>query len=54
VKECVQCGTDMIAPAWVEHLSDHCVRSVWSCEACGYELEDLVHLSAQVIDSLHK
>jgi hypothetical protein len=50
VKECVQCGADMIAPAWAEHLSDQCVRNVWSCEACGYELEDLVDFSAQTID----
>jgi hypothetical protein len=50
VKECAQCGADMIAAAWAEHLSDHCVRNMWSCEACGYELEDLVDLSAQATD----
>jgi hypothetical protein len=49
VKECVQCGADMIAAARAEHLSDHCVRNVWSCEACGYELEDLVDVPAQAI-----
>jgi DNA-directed RNA polymerase subunit M/transcription elongation factor TFIIS len=47
VKECSQCGAVMIAPAWAEHLSDQCVRNVWSCEACGYELEVLVDLSMQ-------
>jgi hypothetical protein len=36
-KECVQCGANMIAPTWSEHLSEHCVRNVWSCEACGYQ-----------------
>ena len=52
VSECAQCGADMIAPKWSEHLSDHCVRNVWSCEACGYQFEDLVYLSAQPADSL--
>jgi hypothetical protein len=42
VGECAQCGVEMIAPKWAEHVSDHCVRNVWSCEACGYQFEDLV------------
>jgi ribosomal protein S27AE len=50
VKECSQCGAVMIAPTLAEHLSDQCVRNVWSCEACGYELKDLVDLSAQTTD----
>jgi hypothetical protein len=37
----------MIATALAEHLSDHCVRNVRSCEACGFEHEDLIDLSAQ-------
>jgi ribosomal protein L37AE/L43A len=53
VSECAQCGAEMIAPKWSEHLSDQCVRNVWSCEACGYQFEDLVYLSAQATDSLH-
>ena len=44
VKECVQCGANLIAPARAEHLSDHCVRNVWSCDACGHLFEDLVYL----------
>jgi ribosomal protein L37AE/L43A len=52
VSECAQCGAEMIAPKWSEHLSDHCVRNVWSCEACGYQFEDLVYLSAQATDNL--
>jgi C4-type Zn-finger protein len=44
--ECPQCGGHMIAPDWSEHLSDHCVRNVWSCEACSYQFEDAVYLSA--------
>ena len=51
VSECAQCGAEMIAPKWSEHLSDQCVRNVWSCEACGYQFEDLVYLSLQTADS---
>ena len=46
VNQCAQCRADIIAPEWSEHLSDHCVRHVWSCEACGYQFEDTVYLSA--------
>jgi C4-type Zn-finger protein len=42
VKVCVRCGADMITPQWSAHLPDRCVRNVWSCEACGYQLEDTV------------
>jgi hypothetical protein len=40
VNQCAQCRADIIAPEWSEHLSDHCVRNVWACEACGYQFED--------------
>jgi len=46
VNDCAQCGADMIAPEGSEHLSDHCVQNVWPCEACGYQFEDAVYLSA--------
>lgn len=46
-KECVQCGANMIAPTWSEHLSEHCVRNLWSCEACGYKFEETIYLSAR-------
>src|SRR6516164_142516 len=42
VKQCAQCGANLIAAEWSEHLSDHCVRNVWSCDACGYQFEDTV------------
>jgi len=48
---CAQCGEDIIAPEWSEHLLEHCVRQVWSCEACGYRFEETVYLSAR---SAHK
>ena len=47
--ECPQCGGHMIAPDWSEHLSEHCVRNVWSCEACSYQFEDTVYLSAREV-----
>jgi ribosomal protein L37AE/L43A len=46
-KECVQCNANMIAPTRSEHLSEHCIRNVWSCEACGYQFEDTIYLYAQ-------
>jgi len=30
-----------------EHVSERCVRHVWSCEACGYEFETSVYLRAE-------
>jgi hypothetical protein len=33
-------------------VSDHCVRNVWLCEACGCEIKDTVYLSAQTVESL--
>jgi hypothetical protein len=51
-RKCAQCGTDMITPEWSEYLSDHRVRNVWSCEACGYQFEDTIYLSAhQLVDA---
>jgi hypothetical protein len=51
IKECVQCGANMIAPTWSEHLSEHCVRNTWSCEPCGYQFEDTIYLSALLADA---
>jgi C4-type Zn-finger protein len=49
--ECAQCGADIIAPEWSEHLSHQCVRNVWSCEVCGYRFEDTVYLSRELADN---
>jgi hypothetical protein len=48
--QCAQCGADIIAPGWSEHLSDYCIRHVWSCETCGYQFEDTICLSASESD----
>jgi C4-type Zn-finger protein len=47
--QCAQCGADLIAAAWSEHLPDSCVRNVWSCDACGYQFEDTVYLSTREV-----
>jgi ribosomal protein L37AE/L43A len=39
---CAQCGVKIVAPEWSEHVSDRCVRHLWSCEACGYQFETSV------------
>jgi hypothetical protein len=51
VNQCAQCQADIIAPEWSEHLSDCCIRHVWSCEACGYQFEDTVYLSGELADA---
>ena len=48
VNACARCGLDMIAPEWSGHVSDRCVRNVWSREACGYQFEDTVCFSALI------
>jgi ribosomal protein L37AE/L43A len=47
VNQCAQCGADIIAAEWSEHLTDHCIRNVWSCDACGYQFEDTIYLAAR-------
>jgi hypothetical protein len=49
--QCARCCAEIIAPEWAEHLSDNCVRNVWSCEACGYQFEDAVYLSRELADA---
>ena len=44
--ECPQCGADVIAPEWSEHVSAHCVRDTWSCDTCDFQFEEVVCLSA--------
>jgi primosomal protein N' len=47
LNQCAQCRTVIIAPECSEHLSDHRVRKVCSCEDCGYQFEDTVYLSGR-------
>ncbi len=43
--ECAQCGNALIAPVWSGHLSEHSIRHLWNCDACGYEYETTVYFS---------
>jgi ribosomal protein S27AE len=45
--ECAQCGSPVIAPTWSEHLSEHRVRHLWNCDACGYSYETVVFLAVR-------
>jgi hypothetical protein len=47
---CPQCGAEVIAPEWSEHVSAHCVRNTWSCEICDCQFEEAVYLSAPSAD----
>jgi predicted RNA-binding Zn-ribbon protein involved in translation (DUF1610 family) len=40
---CAQCGDALVAPQWSEHVSEHCVRHLWSCDECGYEFETSIY-----------
>jgi ribosomal protein L37AE/L43A len=46
IMKCAQCGADMIAPEWSEHVSERRVRNFWSCEACGDRFQDTVYFSS--------
>jgi hypothetical protein len=47
VNQCAQSGAAIIAAEWSEHLSDHCIRNIWSYDACEYQFEETVYLSAR-------
>jgi hypothetical protein len=39
---CAQCGGVLFMPEWSEYLTEHRVRHLWECDACGYRFETLV------------
>ena len=43
---CPQCSAWLLAPDWSEHLSERCVRHIWSCETCGYGFDTAVFFPA--------
>jgi hypothetical protein len=49
--KCPQCGADLIAPEWSQHVCDRCIRHVWSCDACGRRFQDLVCLPAPSLEN---
>ncbi len=50
---CAQCGAQIVAAVWSEHVNERCVRNVWSCEACGYEFETEAHFEPSNLMSYH-
>jgi ribosomal protein L37AE/L43A len=43
---CAQCGEQLIAARWSEHLTERCIRHVWECDVCGYQFETAVYVGA--------
>ena len=39
---CAQCGEVLFMPEWSEHVNEHRVRHLWSCDSCGYRFETVV------------
>ena len=44
---CAQCGEELFAPEWSEHVNERCIRHLWTCDACGYQFETTVYLGLQ-------
>ena len=41
---CPQCLYSLVAPDASQHISEHTIKHIWSCEACGTEFATLVKL----------
>lgn len=37
--ECQQCGARIFVSSWSEAITDHRIRDLWECVACGYVFE---------------
>ena len=44
---CPNCSSYVIAAIWSERVNEHCIRNVWSCDACGYEYETSAYFPAE-------
>jgi hypothetical protein len=42
--DCVQCGSELIAPEWTEYRNERQVHHVWRCWDCDREFESIVSL----------
>jgi hypothetical protein len=47
---CPQCGDELIAPGWSQHVSERCIRNGWCCDGCGRRFDELVCLCAPRLD----
>ena len=43
-QSCPQCANALVAPDASQHISEHTIKHVWFCEACGTEFATLVKL----------
>lgn len=44
---CPQCAYALVAPDASQHISEHTIKHIWFCEACGTEFATLVRLRRQ-------
>ena len=44
---CPQCAYTLVAPDVSQHISEHTIKHIWFCEACGTEFATLVKLRRQ-------
>lgn len=49
--ECAQCGAVIFVSSWSEYVSEHRVRDLWECNACGYTFETEVVFAAEQRDA---
>ena len=45
---CASCGAYIVAATWSEHVSERCIRNVWSCDTCGCEFETSAYFPAKL------
>ena len=44
---CPLCAYTLVAPDASQHISEHTIKHIWFCEACGTEFATLVKLRRQ-------
>lgn len=47
---CPECGHALVAPDAAQHVSEHTIRHIWFCEACGTEFSTVVKLRRRESD----
>lgn len=46
ITQCGQCGEQLFAPEWSEHIDERRVRHLWECQDCGYSFETTIRFAA--------
>jgi hypothetical protein len=44
--DCVQCGSELMAPEWTEYRNERQVHHAWRCWNCGCQFEAIVSFPA--------